>query len=157
YAEDAGWVSIDAGLTLSDADSSGLVGATITITGYVAGQDELSFTAQAGITASWNATTGVLTLSGAASPASYQAALRDVTSRNTSNNPSLGARAIQITVDDGADTSTASRTLTLSASDDAPSIAMTAAALAYTEGSGAVAIDTALTLSDPDSASLTGA
>ena len=49
------------------------------ITGnFHAGQDVLGFTNQNGITGSFNATTGILTLGGTASVAAYQAALESV-------------------------------------------------------------------------------
>ncbi len=51
--------------------------ATITISAnYVNGQDTLTFTNQNGITGSWNAGTGTMTLSGSATTANYQTALR---------------------------------------------------------------------------------
>ena len=54
-------------------------GATVSITsGFDSGADTLSFTNQNGITGSYDASTGVLTLSGNASIADYQAALRSV-------------------------------------------------------------------------------
>ena len=70
-------------------------------------QDVLGFTPQSGITGSYNATTGVLTLSGTASVAAYQAALRSVTYFNSSNFPNGGlltpvSRTVQFTVNDGA-------------------------------------------------------
>src|SRR5260221_507804 len=56
---------VDAGLTVTDADSTNLASATISITGnFVTGEDVLGFTTQDGIAGSFNATTGVLTLTG---------------------------------------------------------------------------------------------
>ena len=97
-----GAVAIDAVITVSDADNANLVGATVTVSGnYAGGQDVLGFTNQNGITGSWNAATGVLTLSGASSVANYQAALRSVTFDNFSANPSLLPRTISFVADDG--------------------------------------------------------
>ena len=45
-----------------------------------------------GIGSAYDAATGTLTLTGPASPAAFQAALRTVTYRNTSSNPSTAAR-----------------------------------------------------------------
>ncbi len=69
-------VTLDGSLTIADVDSGGmLTGATVSIgAGFLSG-DTLSFVGQNGITGSYNATTGVLTLSGTASVANYQAAL----------------------------------------------------------------------------------
>ena len=66
---------VDTGLTVTDSGSTTLTGATVTISsGFLAG-DQLNFTNQNGITGSYNAATGVLTLSGASSVANYQTAL----------------------------------------------------------------------------------
>ena len=49
----------------------------------------------------YNASTGVLTLSGAASLADYRTALRSVTYSNSSEDPSTAARTVSFQVDDG--------------------------------------------------------
>ena len=88
YTENDAATAIDPGLTLSDSDSANLVSATVQITGgYVNGQDLLGFTNQNGITGSFDPGTGTLTLSGTASVAAYQAAMRSVTYLNNSENP----------------------------------------------------------------------
>src|SRR4030095_8702500 len=103
YTENDAAAIVDANVSISDTDGSNLAGATITIaSGYVAGQDVLAFVNQNGITGSFNAATGVLTLSGVTSIANYQAALRSITYVNTSENPSSATRTIQFAVrDDG--------------------------------------------------------
>src|SRR4029079_16894720 len=84
YNENSAATAIDAGLTTSDANSANYTGATVSITGGLAsGQDVLGFTNQNGISGSYNASTGVLTLSGTSSVANYQTALRSVTYVNT--------------------------------------------------------------------------
>ncbi len=101
YTENAGPVAIDSTLNLADFDSSNLVGATVQITsGFSASQDLLAFTNQLGISGSYNATTGVLTLTGTTTVANYETALRSITYQNTSDAPS-SARTISFTVDDG--------------------------------------------------------
>ena len=69
-------VTLDPTLTVNDVDSGGvLTGATISIgTGHAAA-DALNFTNANGITGSYNASTGVLTLTGTATIATYQTAL----------------------------------------------------------------------------------
>ena len=77
-------------------------GATISITGnYLQGQDVLSFVNQLGITGSFSAMTGVLTLSGATTVVNYQTALRSVKYNNTSDNPSTLARTVTFVASDG--------------------------------------------------------
>src|SRR5205823_262426 len=93
YTENQAATAIDTVVTVSDVDSSNLTGATVSITAnFVAGEDVLGFTAQPGISGAYNASTGVLTLSGAASVANYQAALHSVTYFNSSDNPSGATR-----------------------------------------------------------------
>ncbi|HEV8116143.1 MAG TPA: VCBS repeat-containing protein, partial [Acidimicrobiales bacterium] len=89
-------------LTVADAASPTLTGATVTITsGYQNGQDVLAFTDQAGITGTFAPATGTLTLSGTATLADYQTALRSVTYANSSGNPSTLGRTVTFQVDDG--------------------------------------------------------
>ena len=73
YLENQSATAIDAGLTVSY--STNLTGATVSIIGpnFVSGEDVLAFTNQPGITGSWNAGTGVLTLSGAATVSTIRA------------------------------------------------------------------------------------
>ena len=94
-------VALDPGLSISDPDSSTLAGATISISAGLLPGDTLTVGApQAGVTSSYNAGTGVLTLSGSASLAAYQAALNSVTIASaTSLNPS--SRTITWSVTDG--------------------------------------------------------
>ena len=68
---------------------------------FITGVDVLGFLDQNGIAGSWDAGAGVLTLTGAATLAHYQAALRSVSYANTSANPSGAARRIEFSVDDG--------------------------------------------------------
>jgi hypothetical protein len=78
-------VVVDPGVNLSGFDT--IDGAAVTInTGFVSAEDQLSLTNTNGLAWSYNPATGVLTLSGPASSAAYQAALRSVTYRNTNAN-----------------------------------------------------------------------
>ena len=61
----------------------------------------LGFVDQNGITGSYNAATGMLTLSGTASVGDYQAALRSVTYFNSSASPSSAVRTVSFQADDG--------------------------------------------------------
>ncbi|MGY0201082.1 tandem-95 repeat protein [Leptothrix sp. BB-3] len=126
YTENQAATAIDTALTISDADNASLTGATVTISsGYVSGEDTLAFTNQNGITGSFNSSTGVLTLSGTATVAQYQAALRSVTYVNGSDAPSTTSRTVTFQVDDGATLNHASNTVdatvTVAAVNNAPS------------------------------------
>jgi hypothetical protein len=91
YTEGNGAKVIDTltpALAVGDVDSPTLTGATVAITtGFAAGQDVLSIPAAsvpAGVTVSYDPAAGVLTLTGSASVAAYQTALRDVLYTHTS-------------------------------------------------------------------------
>jgi hypothetical protein len=73
-------VPVTSSLTISAPDDTTLAGATVSISsGLVPTEDALNFTNQNGTTGSYNASTGVLTLTGTSSVANYQAALRSIT------------------------------------------------------------------------------
>jgi hypothetical protein len=82
-APGANSVTVAPSLFIDDAATDIINGATVTIAqNYQIQQDVLNFINQNGITGSFNATTGTLTLTGAATIANYQAALRSVTYGN---------------------------------------------------------------------------
>lgn len=140
FTEDAGPVAIDSTLLVSDPEDAGFVGAEVRFdSGFVVGQDDLLFTDQSGISGSYNATSGTLTLSGTASIAAYESALRSVTYSNASQNPNTGNRVLRFTVNDGLNTDTATRTLTVAAQDD-PANVVIGGPYAVTEGAS-VALD----------------
>ena len=122
YTENDAATVIDSGLTVTDSDNSNLVGATVAVTGnYVQGQDVLSFTNMLGITGSFDAPSGVLTLSGVTTKVNYQAALRTVKYVNTSELPSTLARTVTFVASDGSDPSNnATRTINVTSINDAP-------------------------------------
>ncbi|MBO2010991.1 Ig-like domain-containing protein [Hymenobacter negativus] len=130
YAEGQAATQVTNTLTVSDADSPNLTGATVQFTsGFVSGQDVLAFTPANGINRSYNATTGILTLTGTASVATYQAALRTVTYQNTNVVTATGGnRLVQFTTTDGVNNSNgATRIVAVAA------VLNAAAALPYTE------------------------
>src|SRR5690606_1791538 len=92
---------------------------------------------QNGITGSYNAATGVLTLSGTATLAEYEAALRSVTFQNTSSGPIVAPRTISFQVDDGASqnnlSNVATSTVTIGPMNDAPVITAAAVTVNLTE------------------------
>ena len=158
YTENSGAIALDANVTVNDLDSATLAGATIALDSYIAQQDVFSFTNQNGITGSFNATTGVLNLSGIASLTNYQLALQSVKYTNTSSSPATGDRTVRFSVTDGTATSNiATRTLQVLPINSAPIVTPSASPLVYTENSNPVAIDPGILVSDPDSAVLAGA
>ena len=148
-------------LTVSDWEQPTLTGASISITGnYNNGEDVLAFVNAFGITGSFDASTGTLTLSGNATFADYQSAIRSVTYQNTNNNnPSTLTRTVSFTVTDGTDNSSSvTRDISVAAVNDAPILAsIEATALAYSEDQPATAITSSITVNDDDNATLTSA
>ncbi len=147
--------AIDPGILVSDADSATLTGATVAITtNFASGEDVLVFDNQAGITGSYSATTGILTLTGTASKEVYQTALRTVRYRNTSNSPSIAGRTITFRVTDGGSTNSqsnaATKLVSITAVNDPPKVTTTAGETAYSTGGAGVIVDSALTVTDPD-------
>lgn len=89
--------TLDPGLTVSDSGSATLASATISEEPFVSG-DILNFTDQNGITGSYNATTGTLTLSGTASLADYQAALQSIAFSSVAGDPTDGGTDLTRTI-----------------------------------------------------------
>jgi hypothetical protein len=138
-----------------------LVGATVSIgSGFVAG-DMLNFATQNGISGSYDAQTGVLTLSGTASLADYQTALQSITySFSPSDGDATGgashqmSRTIDWTVEDGTLNGTGTSTLNItptisSASYDASTGKLTVAGFNFTS-SAADYVPNALFLTGQD-------
>src|SRR6185436_1350286 len=158
YTENAAATAIDTTITVSDGDSANLSSATAQITtNCVNSQDVLSFTNQNGITGVYTAASCLMTLTGSASLANYQAALRSVKYNNTAASPNTAARTVTWIGNDGAAASTAvTSTINVSAVNSAP-VLTAGGTLSYTENAAATAIDTTITVSDGDSATLSSA
>jgi hypothetical protein len=122
FAEGQAATQITNGITVSDTDSPNLSGATVTIsTNYQASEDQLVFINQNGITGSYNTGTGILTMTGAASVATYQAALRSVQYQNAdANDASTVTRTVSFNVVDNASvgSNTVTRNITVTAALD---------------------------------------
>jgi Ca2+-binding RTX toxin-like protein len=151
-------VDVAAAPSVDDGDQATQWGATVAITsGFVSG-DVLAATTVAGVTASYNALTGVLTLTGQASEADYQAMLDSVTFANAGDNPTdFGAstsRTISFTTFDGLiDSEAATATVAVADTNDGP-VNVTGGAVATSEDAAPVAV-TGLQVSDADSGTLT--
>ncbi|WP_150468892.1 DUF4347 domain-containing protein, partial [Cysteiniphilum sp. SYW-8] len=108
YNEDDPAQIIDNSLVISDIDSSHLVSATISISnGFNAAEDILAFTALGNINGSYNASTGVLSLSGNDTIANYQTVLRLVTYQSNQNISVAGSKEVSFVVNDGLNSSVA--------------------------------------------------
>ncbi|MDO8340780.1 MAG: VCBS domain-containing protein, partial [Candidatus Woesebacteria bacterium] len=142
----------DVDVSVTDPDNATITSATITIATNKDGTNDLLIpgTLPVGITASaYNSTTGVMTLSGTASLASYQAAIRAINFDTTGT--SALARGINVVVNDGtAASNTATATISILGAGNAPVLDLdgndssgatgTAYLGRYTLGSGGVAI-----------------
>lgn len=163
FVEDGADVAVNSALTVADVDSPTLAGATVQITtAYQSGEDRLLFSTQNGITGSFDNATGTLTLTGSATLAQYQTALRSILYRNiNTSNPSATQRVVTFRVNDGAASSNISNSVVSNADvtpeNDAPTTVAGGASPTYTEGGTAVVIDPALAVNDVDSASLASA
>jgi hypothetical protein len=163
YTEGDGEVVVDDGITVSDVDSANLAGATVQVTGgFASGEDVLAFTDQNGITGAYDSESGSLTLSGSASLADYETALRSVAYANGSDNPSTATRTVSFQVDDGAASDNLSDAVTrdvgVTAVNDAPEVTASEGSTSYTIGdTEGTEIDAALATADRDDANLESA
>ncbi len=80
-------IVIDPTLTIEDSDGDDIVRAIVSISDFVAGEEELGFTDVSGIVGEFDVDEGVLTFIGRASIANYQTLLRSVTFNYTGENP----------------------------------------------------------------------
>jgi Bacterial cadherin-like domain/Bacterial Ig domain/RTX calcium-binding nonapeptide repeat (4 copies) len=120
YTEGDPATAVDGGLTVTDPDDTSLEGATARISAGHQSADELLFTDQSGITGTYSAGTGVLTLTGTASLADYQTALQSVQYRHTGDNPAV-VKTVEFRADDGDGLGPAStRNIDVTPVDDAP-------------------------------------
>ncbi|WP_294989122.1 Ig-like domain-containing protein [Sulfuritalea sp.] len=155
----------DIDIRVTDPDST-ITSATITLTNLQAGDFFVAGTMPVGITATIAG--NVVTLSGLASQASYQAAIRAI-NFDTTNTASTTTRNITVVVNDGtAASNTATAAISILGAGNAPVLDLdgndssgatgTAYRGTYTLGRPAIAIgDTDVRITDSDSANLTGA
>jgi len=125
FVEDAGAVAVDGALTVTDADDTDLVSATVTLTNPQDGaQESLAVAAPAatcpGLVVS--APGHALSITGTATVAVYQGCLRSVLYADASQNPTaLPDRLVTFVANDGDDPSnTAQKTVTVTPVNDPP-------------------------------------
>ncbi len=168
FTEDQGAIAIVSnGLTLTDADSTTVNSATITLSNPLDGSAEsLSVPSTFGyMTATYSAATGTLQLIGAATLARYQQVLRTLRYNNTSQNPDPTPRIINVVVNDGStDSAIATSTVSILPINDVPILDLNGAATGinfstvFTEDKGAVPIvSDNFSLTDLDNSSLNSA
>ncbi len=100
YTENQAATALDTDIAITDVDDTDLEGAVVQLAGFVAGQDVLGFIDQNGIAGNFDAGTGILTLTGSATLAEYEAALESVTYFNSSDDPSVALRAALFAISD---------------------------------------------------------
>ncbi|MGE3569344.1 MAG: beta strand repeat-containing protein, partial [Gammaproteobacteria bacterium] len=152
------------GLTVTEVDGDNIQQATATLRGgpIDAGAVELLDVnvGATGLVKNYDTVTGVLTLTGVASPAVYQQVLRTLTYNHTSDTPTAGARLVDVVVQDqtGADSLTATSTVTVTVTNDNPVIGGTTGATVTEAGTGTntVALVTGATVADADAANFAG-
>ncbi|WP_238314475.1 hypothetical protein, partial [Methylobacterium crusticola] len=122
YTENGAGVPIaDTDVLIQDVDSPTLASATVTITNGQAGDVLAAAGLPAGVSASYDAGSFTLTLSGPASLASYQATLAAVRFASTSENPPTLPRIVAVSVSDGQlSSAVAQATVNVVAVNDAP-------------------------------------
>ncbi|WP_291596414.1 Ig-like domain-containing protein [Comamonas sp.] len=154
-------VVVDSNLTLSDPDGPNPGSATVRFSSYNSAQDVLALVTDpatmGNIQASWDSSTGILTLTSAgnqATLAQFQAALRAVTYNNGSESPTTSNRVVQfqVTDGDGLASVTVSRSVTITAVDDAPIISFPATIQVTEDVPTAI---TGISVSDVDSLNAT--
>lgn len=130
WAQGAGGVAIAASDDRITDDGTTISSATITLNSPLATDVLAAGTLPAGITASsYNPATGVITLSGVATLADYQTALRAITYNSTATAGPWAAKTVTVVVNDGVDPSNTATTtiaiaaLNLTKSASAPTVA----------------------------------
>ena len=154
-------VAVSPGLTVTDPVYQTLPTATVQITSnYALGEDQLLFTNTAKIHGTWNASSGMLTLSGVDTIANYQAALESVQYKDTSSVPSTLPRTVSFVATNSSLTSNpaATRIISFYAVASAPILSgLESAPVNYSQNDPSILITSSLKANDPVNANLTGA
>ena len=154
--------------TITDVDSANLTSLTATLTARPDGNtvESLSLNAAAtaaaaGLTVSYTPSTGVLSVTGSASKATYQTIMDGIVYNDTSDTPTTTSRTVNVVVNDGTDPSLShSVTISVAAVNDPPVVDLNGAGVgsnataSFTEQTPLVIAPSA-TITDVDSANLT--
>lgn len=150
-------VTVTSSMTVTSLSTHDLVSATVSITsGLVSPEDVLSFTDQNGISGSYEASVGVLRLTGTARVSIYETALRSVTYTDSNGaGATSGDRVVSFQGDDGLannnTTNVVSRTVQVVAN-TAPVVNNVSV---FTDKNTAIDINALASASDPDGDTLT--
>ena len=148
YTENGAGLSIgDVDVVVADVDNTTQQSATIILTDAQAGDLLTAGTMPAGIVAStYNPTTHTITLTGSATLADYQTAIKAISFSNTLDNPSAADRHVTVQTNDGAlDSNLATTIIHVTPVNDQPLIDLNSAATA-----GDAARDNAVTFTEGD-------
>jgi lipopolysaccharide export system protein LptA len=170
WTEEGSAATLSPSAAVTDADDLTLSSATVAITGGTFAGDADLLTADTtgtSITASYNAATETLTLSGSDTLAHYQTVLDKITfsaGENPTNFGSDPTRTVTWVLTDpsgtaagGSDSTTVTSTINVTKVNDAPTLANVAASAQYTEEGGAVTLSNAISVADPDNLTLANA
>ena len=158
YIENDFFTQLTGSTTVNDIDNLTLVSGAIQITGnFALGEDELGFTNQNGIVGLYNPATGTMNLTGVATLADYQTALRAVRYMNNSDNPSVLSRTVSFVVNDGlVNSNVVIRKINITAVNDAPVLSLIEVPpLNYTQGAPATQMTASVVATDVDNVNLT--
>ena len=127
FTENGAAIAIaDSDVLITDPDSTNMASATVVLTNAKASDQLTVGTLPSGITAAVdNSVPGqvTITLTGSATKANYQTAIRAITFQNTSNAPDPSVRTINVTVNDGiGNGTTAVSSITVQPVNDPPAI-----------------------------------
>ncbi|MGE3677852.1 MAG: DUF4347 domain-containing protein, partial [Burkholderiales bacterium] len=150
--------------TLTDVDTANLVSLTATLASRPDGNgvESLSLNAAAaaaasGLTVTYTASTGVLSITGSASTATYQAILQGIQYSNTSDTPTTSPRTVNVVASDGTEASVVRAvSVSVAAVNDAPVFAGTAGGVTFLENGSPVALVSGAVVSDVDAANFSG-
>jgi lipopolysaccharide export system protein LptA len=161
-------VTLSGNASVADPDNQTLASATVKVVGGAFAGDGDQFAGNVGgtaITASYNAATETLTLTGSDTLAHYQQVLDSVIFASTSFNPtnygSNPTRIVTWVLNDGSFSNNLSavqtETVTIAAVNNAPTVGSVAVTKSFTENGGAVTASPSLSVTDPDNLTLVGA
>ena len=137
YTAGATPTTLSSGTTVSDPESANLVSGTVSITSgsLFTGDTLAATTTGTSITASYNASTGVLSLTGSDTLAHYQQVLDSVSYSSSNQNPTNSgadkSRTVSWVVNDGT-LNSATQTTTVNITGQPPALGNVAASASYT-------------------------
>jgi hypothetical protein len=155
YYQTAGALVVDPNISVKPSQNE-ITGATVKISsGFLLG-DILACNNLGGVVGTYNASNGVLTLTGSASAATYSAVLDSLNFDTTADNPTDKSRTLSITVNSGAFTSAAATTK-VNIMPAPPSLNVTASNAHFTQGGASISVDSSVTISSATDAQIAGA